>query len=272
MHNFEYRRALTLEAACKQLASQPESKPLAGGMSIVPIMRHRLAHPSGLVDLAGIVSLRGIEDVNGQIRIGAMATHYAVSKAAVVRSRIPALVQLASGIGDPLVRNRGTIGGSLAHNDPGACYPSSILALGATIHTSQRDIAADDFIVGMFTTALEPAEIITAVSLPIPLVAAYMKFINASSRFSIVGVFVARFADKVRIGITGAGHHAFRPSALEAALTADFTPESARNVIVPPDNLISDTNGSAQYRAELIPELTARAVAECLAGRPGAIV
>jgi len=171
-----------------------------------------------------------------------------------------------------LVRNRGTIGGSLAHNDPAACYPSSILALGATIHTDRRDIEADNFIVGTFTTALKPSEIIVAISFPPPDCAAYIKFINAASRFSIVGVFVARRRGAVRVGITGAGDYAFRCGPLEQALSAKFTPEAARAVRIPADGLNDDIHGSAEYRAHLIPELTARAVEHCLAGTPGAII
>ena len=170
------------------------------------------------------------------------------------------------------MRNRGTIGGSLAHNDPAACYPSSILALGATIHSNRRDIDADNFIIGTFTTALEPSEIIVAVSFPPPDCAAYIKFINAASRFSIVGVFVARRHGAVRVGITGAGHYAFRCGPIEQALSAKFTPETARAVGIPAAGLNDDIHGSAEYRAHLIPELTARAVEHCLAGTPGAII
>ncbi|MGI8525559.1 MAG: FAD binding domain-containing protein [Pseudolabrys sp.] len=272
MYAFDYERPTTLEAARKTLEGREESKPLAGGMSIVPVMRHRLAQPSALIDLGKIDSLKGIDEVHDQVRIGAMTTHYAVSKSDLVKNKIPALVQLAGGIGDPLVRNRGTIGGSLAHNDPAACYPSSILALGATIHTSKRDIEVDKFIVGTFTTALEEGEIIVAVSFPVPEQAAYIKFINSSSRFSIVGIFVGRRGDFVRVGVTGAGHYAFRCAPLENALSAKFTPDAARAVIIPPDGLNSDTNGSAEFRAHLVPELTARAVEHCLAGTPGAII
>ena len=272
MYAFEYRRPATLEDACKALDSLAESKPLAGGMSIVPVMRQRLASPAALIDLGRIDALKGIEVPNGRLRIGAMTTHFAVSRSELVRSKIPALAQLAGGIGDPLVRNRGTIGGSLAHNDPAACYPASVLALDATIHTDRRDIVADDFIVGTFSTALAPPEIIVAVSFPPPDAAAYIKFINASSRFSIVGVFVARSGGTVRVGVTGAGHHAFRCRPLEATLMMAFDPQAARAVRLPADELISDINGSAAFRAHVIPELAARAVEHCMAGTSGAIV
>jgi carbon-monoxide dehydrogenase medium subunit len=272
MHAFDYQRPVTLEEACKALDGLEDSKPLAGGMSIVPVMRHRLASPAALIDLGKIQALKAIVAEERGIRIGAMASHFSVTRSELVREKIPALVQLAGGIGDPLVRNRGTIGGSLAHNDPAACYPSSILALGATIHTNRREIKADEFIVSTFTTALEPTEVIVAVSFPQPETAAYIKFINASSRFSIVGVFVARRGRTVRVGVTGAGHRAFRCTPLEQALSAKFAPDVARAVEVSAADLISDTNGSSEYRACLIPELAGRAVEHCLAGTPGAIV
>jgi carbon-monoxide dehydrogenase medium subunit len=265
MYAFDYKRAATLEEARKALEGIAESKLLAGGMSIVPVLRYRLAQPSALIDLGKIEALRGVSEANNMVRIGAMTTHYAVARSEQVCSKIPALAQLAGGIGDPLVRNRGTIGGSLAHNDPAACYPSSILALGATIHTNRRDIDADNFIVGTFTTALEPSEIM-------PDCAAYIKFINAASRFSIVGVFIARRGGAVRVGITGAGDYAFRCGPIEQALSAKFTPEAARAVRIPAEGLNDDIHGSAEYRAHLIPELTARAVEHCLAGTPGAII
>ena len=272
MYAFDYTRPATLDEARKRLENSDESKLLAGGMSIVPVLRHRLARPSALIDLGKIDALKGISEADGNIRIGAMTSHFTVSKSELVKKTIPALAQLAGGIGDPLVRNRGTIGGSLAHNDPAACYPSSILALGATIHTNTRDIEADKFILGTFTTALEPGEIIVAVTFLPPSAAAYIKFINATSRFSIVGAFVARRGNTVRVGVTGAGHHAFRCTPLEQALSTKFTPDVARAVKIPADGLNSDTYGSADFRAHLIPELTARAVEHCLAGTPGAII
>jgi carbon-monoxide dehydrogenase medium subunit len=272
MHAFDYQRPTEINVAVEALKRSQASKPLAGGMSLVPVMRHRLANPSLLVDLGAIQALGLIEDVVGGVRIGATTTHFNVSRSDVVKKKIPAIVQLAGGIGDPLVRNRGTIGGSLAHNDPAACYPSAILGLGATIHTNTRDIPADEFIVGTFTTALEAAEIIVGVSFPQPDSAAYIKFINASSRFSIVGIFLSRRAGRVLVGITGAGHHAFRATPLEDALGKTFTPAAARAVRIPAERLLTDTNASAEYRAYLIPELAARAVEHCLAGTPGAIV
>ncbi len=272
MHAFQYRRPTALAEALAALAQAEEGKPLSGGMSLVPVLRHRLADLALLVDLGAIAALKTIEAVDGRLRIGATATHVTVAASDLVQGKIPALAQLAGGIGDPLVRNRGTIGGSLAHADPAACYPSAILALGATIHTDRRDIPADDFIRGPFTTALAHGELIVGVSFPQPDAAAYMKFINASSRFAIAGVFVARRQGKVRVGVTGAGPHAFRAAELEAALTRDFTPAAARAVKMPADRLVGDLNGSPAYRAALIPELAARAVDCCAAGSPGAIV
>jgi carbon-monoxide dehydrogenase medium subunit len=271
MYEFDYTRPTSLQSALEALRGE-DVKPIAGGMSIVPVMRHRLARAEALVDLSRIHELKGISEEPSAIRIGAMTNHFTVSRSDIVRAKIPALVQLAGGIGDPLVRNRGTIGGSISHNDPAACYPSSILALGATIHTSKRSVAADDFITGTFSTVLEDGELVVAVSFPVPEQAAYIKFINSSSRFSIVGVFLARHRTGVRVGITGAGHRAFRASALERALNEAFKPDKARSVAISPDALLSDIHGSAEYRAHLIPELTARAVEHCIAGTPGAIV
>lgn len=272
MYDFEYQRPSTLKEAIEALEKYQDGKPLAGGMSIVPVMRHRLAQPAALIDLNRVEELKGISEDAGRLRIGAMTNHYSVARSDLVKARLPALAQLAGGIGDPLVRNRGTIGGSLSHNDPAACYPSSVLGLGATVHTNKRDIPADEFIVATFTTALTDNEIITAVSFPIPIQAAYIKFINSSSRFSIVGIFLARTAGGVRIGVTGAGHHAFRPSVLERVLSMNFSPDAARAVNIPSEGLISDLHGTAEYRAYLIAELAARAVEHCLAGTPGAIM
>jgi len=272
MYAFDYRRPASLSETLAYLREKPDAKPIAGGMSLVPLMRHRMADPAALVDLAAIADLKRIEASADGLLIGAMVNHFTVSQSEAVKLCIPAIAQLAGGIGDPLVRNRGTIGGSLAHADPAACYPSAILALDAVIETSARAIPADDFITGMFSTALKPDEIITAVRFRRPDAAAYMKFINASSRFSIVGVFLSRFGNGVRVGVTGAGQHAFRPRALEEALSAEFSPDAARRVAISPDGLISDINGSAEYRAHLIAELAARAVTECQAGRAGAIL
>ncbi len=261
MYEFEYSRPKSVDDAVA-LLHRDGSKLLGGGMSIVPVMRHRLARPSMLVDLGAIAALKKIEVEGDRLWIGGGATHYAVSTSPIVQRCIPALCKLAGGIGDPLVRNRGTIGGSLAHNDPAACYPSALLALNGTVNTNRRKIAADDFILGTFQTALEPAEIIVGVSFPKIDTAAYVKFANLSSRFSIVGVFLARTGREVRIGITGAGHHAFRARDLERALTDNFSAAVARAMRVSARDLLTDIHASAEYRAHLIPELTARAVEE----------
>ena len=265
MYPFAYHRPDTLAAAVELLRRSEDGKLLAGGMSLVPVMRHRLARPSALIDLAGIVGLDAIEARDDILWLGATATHFSVSRAPLVQRAIPALARLAGGIGDPLVRNRGTIGGSLANNDPAACYPSAILALGAAIRTSERTIAADDFILGSFQTALAPTEVILGVSFSRADAAAYVKFANPASRFSIVGVFVARRGRQVRIGVTGAGPRAFRPRDLERALTEHFLPAAAREVAFSAGDLISDIHASAEYRAHLIPELTAQAVEACVA-------
>lgn len=260
MHNTSYMRASGTEDAASKLADGGQL--LAGGMTLLPTMKQRLASPETLVDLADC-GLAGIEDTGDAIKIGAMTRHVDVAESAVVQSAIPALAALAGGIGDRQVRNRGTIGGSIANNDPSACYPSAALALDATIHTNSRDIAADDFFVGMFETALEEDEIITAISFPKPAAAAYAKFPNPASRYAMVGVFVAK-GDSVRVAVTGAGEDGvFRHAGLEAALTSSFAPESVEPVTVSGDEMISDMHAASDYRAHLVKEMTRRAVAAC---------
>jgi carbon-monoxide dehydrogenase medium subunit len=224
-------------------------------------MKLGLAAPESLVDLGQIAELKGISVSGNVVKIGAMTTHAAVAASADVQRAIPALADLASHIGDRQVRNRGTLGGSLANNDPAACYPAAVLGLGATVHTSSRTIAADDFFQGLFTTALQDGELITAVSFPIPKAAGWQKFKQPASRFSLVGVFVARFDAGVRVAVTGAGPGVFRCSELEQALARDWSAAAARGVKVSADGLNSDLHGTAEYRAALIPELAARAVA-----------
>lgn len=227
----------------------------------MPSVRLGLLSPTGWIDLGGIAELRGVRVDGNAIVIGAMTTHAEVAASKDVQSRIPALADLAGGIGDRQVRNRGTIGGSLANNDPAACYPAGVLALGATIQTDRRAIAADDFFKGLFETALQPGEVITSVKFPVPEKAAYVKFRQPASRFAIVGVFVAKAASGVRVAVTGAGPCAFRVKALEDKLTAKFAPESCAGVTVPASGLNSDIHGSAEYRAHLIGVLSQRAVA-----------
>jgi carbon-monoxide dehydrogenase medium subunit len=261
MHHTHYHRPASVAEAVKLLAEHPDDKVLAGGQSTLPSIKLGLLAPEGFIDLAGVGELKGIKVEGASLRIGAMTTHDAVARSQEVQSMIPALATLASGIGDRAVRNRGTLGGSLANSDPAACYPAGVLGLGATIHTDRRQIAADDYFKGLYETALAAGELITAVSFPKPEKAAWIKFRQPASRFSIVGVFVAKTAGGVRVAVTGAGPCAFRVKSLEDKLNAKFAPESCDGVTIPPDGLNSDLHGSAAYRAHLIGVLTKRAVA-----------
>ncbi|MDR2297465.1 MAG: xanthine dehydrogenase family protein subunit M [Comamonas sp.] len=237
---------------------------LAGGQSLIPSMKLRLAQPGAIVDLNGVVELAGIRVSGAQVEIGAMTRHADVAASREVQAAIPALAQLAGGIGDRQVRARGTIGGSLANNDPAACYPSAVLGLGATVVTNLREIAADDFFQGMYTTALQEGELITAVRFPVPRAAAYLKFKQPASRFALVGVFVAQTAQGVRVAITGAGLSVFRHQGLEAALNQSFTAASAAGVMIDDSELNSDLHASARYRAQLISVQAQRAVTQML--------
>src|SRR5215472_345682 len=218
MYDFQYQRPSSIADAVKALKASDEAKLVAGGMTLIPTLKQRLAKPSALVDLGALKDLVGIKVAGGTVTIGAMTTHFAVSISADVKKAIPALAHLASHIGDPAVRNRGTLGGSISNNDPAADYPSAVVALNATVITNKRKIAADEFFTGMFETALQAGEIVTAVSFPIPEKAAYMKFPNPASRYAIVGVFVAKHKDGVRVAVTGAGPCVFRQKDMEAAL------------------------------------------------------
>jgi aerobic carbon-monoxide dehydrogenase medium subunit len=260
MYAFEYQRAKSVADAAAALA-KTGGKALAGGQSLVGAMKLRLANPGTLVDIAGIAELKGIRQDGAAVVIGAMSTHADVASSAVVKKAIPALAALAEGIGDRQVRNRGTIGGSLANNDPAADYPAAVLALGATVQTNKRKIAADEFFKGMYETALGADEIITAVSFPVPKKAAYVKFPNPASRFALVGVFVAQTQGGVRVAVTGAAAHVHRATAIENALANNFTPDAAKAVKIPADHLNADLHGSAEYRAHLVSVLASRAVA-----------
>ena len=260
MYAFEYQRAKSVADAAAALA-KTGGKALAGGQSLVGAMKLRLANPGTVVDIGGIAELKGIKVDGPSVVIGAMTTHADVASSAAVRKAIPALAALAEGIGDRQVRNRGTIGGSIANNDPAADYPAAVVALGATVQTNKRKITADEFFKGMYETALGADEIITSVSFPVPKKAAYVKFPNPASRFALVGVFVAQAQDGVRVAVTGAASHVHRASALEAALTKSFTPDAAKAVKIPADHLNNDLHGSAEYRAHLVSVLAARAVA-----------
>ncbi|MBC7377705.1 MAG: xanthine dehydrogenase family protein subunit M [Burkholderiaceae bacterium] len=263
MYAFTYERPTTAADAAKLAAGG--AKVLAGGQTLLASMKLRLSDPGKLVDLAGIKDLTGVKKEGNALVIGAMTRHADVATNADVLASIPALADLAPHIGDRQVRAMGTIGGSVANNDPSACYPSALLALGATIITTQRKITADDFFQGMFTTALKDDELITGVSFPIPKKAAYMKFKQPASRFALIGVFVAQTDGGARVAVTGGGNGVFRHKGLEDALTKSFTPAAAAAVKVDDSDLSSDIHASAAYRANLINVQTQRAVAKALA-------
>ena len=261
MYDFTYHRPDSLEEAVSKLSGATEGKLMGGGMTLIPTLKQRLAHPSDLVDLKGISSLRGIKEEGGAIVIGAMMTHAEVAGSAVVKSKIPALAALAESIGDPQVRNRGTIGGSIANNDPAADYPAAVVGLGATVRTNKREIAADDFFTGLFETTLEDGEIITAVAFPVPDKAGYAKFPNPASRYAIVGVMAAQGPGGTRVAVTGAGPCVFRDSEMEAALANKFSADALSESSASVEDLNGDIHASAEYRAHLIGVMAKRAVA-----------
>ncbi|MEN9539708.1 MAG: Carbon monoxide dehydrogenase medium chain [Pseudomonadota bacterium] len=263
MYSFTLERPASTADASQQAKSG--GRYLAGGQTLLASMKLRLANPDKLVDLSGIQGLAGIRKDGNALVIGAMTRHIDVANSADVKSSIPALADLAAHIGDRQVRAMGTIGGSVANNDPAACYPSALLGLGATVHTTGRTIAADDFFQGMFATALQDGELITGVSFPVPKKACYMKFVQPASRFALVGVFVAQTGSGVRVAVTGAGNGVFRHAGLEAALNASFTVGSAAAVKIDASGLNSDIHATAAYRANLISVQTQRAVAKMLA-------
>ncbi len=259
MYDFTYHKPRSVAEAAK-LASG-EAKLLAGGMTLIPTLKQRLARPDALVDISGLGDLKSIKVEGSTVTLGAMTTHAEVAHSAAVKNAIPALAQLAEGIGDPQVRNRGTIGGSIANNDPAADYPAACIALGATIHTNSRKLAAEEFFTGMFETALKPGEVVTAVGFPVPEKAAYSKFPNPASRYAIVGVFVAKAKDGVRVGVTGAGPGVFRQKAMEKALSAKFAQSALDGIKVEAKGLNSDIHASSEYRAHLVGVMAKRAVA-----------
>ena len=266
MYAFTYHRPTTVRQAINLLAKNEDAKLLAGGHTLLPIMKLRLASPAHLIDLSRIDGLSGIELKGRSIVIGAMTRHAEVATSEIVRENLPALAALAHMIGDPAVRNRGTIGGSIANNDPTADYPAACLGLGATIITSKRRIKADEFFKGLFETALEPDEIITKVMFPLVKKAAYEKFRNQASRYALVGVFASKRGPEIRVAVTGAGANGvFRITAFEEALKKRFSPKSLEGLTVAPDGLSGDIHGSAEYRAHLIGVLARRAVAKATA-------
>ncbi|KAA2215007.1 FAD binding domain-containing protein [Teichococcus oryzae] len=262
MYDFQYHKPATIADAVKLLAADPEARPVSGGMTLLPALKHRLNKPTSLIDLSGIAELRGVRREGDAIVIGGMTTHYEVATHPQILAAIPALARMAATIGDTQVRNRGTIGGSLANNDPAADYPAAALALRATIITDRRRIPADEFFLGMFTTALEADELVTGISFPIPEKAGYAKLRNPASRYSMTGVFVAKGPHGVGVGVNGAGPCAFRQAEMEAALSANWSVDAVANVKQSPDDLNSDIHGSAAYRANLVTVMAKRAVAD----------
>lgn len=266
MRAFEYQRPESLRDASAALGAGTDTRPLAGGMTLIPAMKMRLSTPETVVDLGGLGELRGIRVSSSGIAIGAMTKHAEVAGSSEVRAAIPALAALAGGIGDPQVRNRGTVGGSIANNDPAADYPAAVLALDATVKTTMRSIPAAEFFTGMFETALKPGEIITEVVFPLPVAAAYEKFRSNASRYALVGVFVARSAAGTRVAVTGAASRVFRATHLERALDEKFSAEALAKVRFPSEGLNSDLHADAEYRAHLIGVLAQRAVAKLASG------
>lgn len=262
MYTFHYSKATSAANATTQVSGKADAKFLAGGQSLIAAMKLRFAQPSDLVDLSGAADLKGIAVQSDKIVIGAMTTHAEVAAHAGLRGKCAALAALAEGIGDRQVRNRGTIGGSLANNDPAADWPAAVLAMNATVVTTSRRIAADEFFKGLYETALKPGELITAVEFPIPARAGYAKFKQPASRFALVGVFVAATASGVRVAATGASQSGvLRVKALEDALAKSWSADAARAVKIPAEGLNSDLHGSAAYRAHLVPVMAGRAVA-----------
>jgi carbon-monoxide dehydrogenase medium subunit len=264
MYQFNYHKPATLEDAARLFAEADDGFYLSGGQTLIPTLKQRLASPSDLIDLSGIESLRGVDVADGVVSVGAFTRHAEVAGSSAVAEALPVLAELAGLIGDAQVRNLGTLGGSVANSDPAADYPAAVLGLGATLHTQNRAIAADDYFKDLFETALEEGEILTRIDFPIPDRAAYRKFPNPASRYAVAGVLVADFGGSIRVGVTGAGPCAFRATAMETALNSDLRPEVARATAVAADNLNSDMHASAEYRANLVQVMAERAVSDLL--------
>ena len=267
MHTFEYHRPATLKDAVAILKKTDNARPLAGGQSLTPALKMRLSQAPALVDLSAIEELRTIKLEAAVLTIGAGMRHSEVAESKDVKIGLPVLAKLAAHIGDRQVRNMGTLGGSLANNDPAADYPAAVLGLGATIHTNRRSLPADKFFIGIYETALKPGEIITSVEFPLPKRAAYIKLKNPASRFALVGVFVAEGGGHVRVAVTGAANSVFRLKDMEKKLGEKFAPEAIAKVKVSADKLNSDLHADADYRAHLISVLAQRAVGEALGGK-----
>ena len=260
MYDFAYHRPKTLAEATAALKGKDEARAMSGGMTLIPTLKQRLAKPSDVVDLNGIKELAGIKADGSSVTVGGMTRHFDVSVSPDVKKVVPALAYLAGHIGDPAVRNRGTMGGSVANNDPAADYPAAVLGLNATITTNSRTIKADDFFKGLFETALEDGELVTGITFPKADKAGYMKFPNPASRYAMVGVFVAKTGNTVRVAVTGAGPCVFRVKAMEDALAKNFSSDAIKDIKVPADGLNSDIHGSAEYRAHLVNVMASRAV------------
>lgn len=263
MYETSYHRAGSVADASALMAKAEDGKFLSGGQTLIPTMKQRLAAPTDLIDLRNIDEMKGISDEGGSITIGAATTHSDVATSDIVKSRIPGLATLAAGIGDPAVRHMGTIGGSIANNDPAADYPSALVALGATVKTNKRSLSAEDFFTGMFETALEEDEIVTSVSFPVPEKSAYAKYPNPASRYAMAGVFVVKTGDGgVRVAVTGAGQDGvFRMGEMENALAGTWSPDAVAGISVDAGGLLSDIHGSSEYRANLVTVMAKRAVA-----------
>ena len=261
MYNFNFHQPRSVDEALRALSAASNGTLMSGGMTLIPALKQRLANPSDVIELSQIADLNGISESGGAIVIGATTTHGEVAASQTVHGKIPTLASLAEGIGDPQVRARGTIGGSIANNDPAADYPAALVGLGATVKTNKREIAADNFFTDLFETALEEDEIVTAVSFPVPSQAGYAKFANPASRYAIVGVMASQGPGGTRVAVTGAGPCVFRIAQMERALEGNFTPAAIDGITVPADNLNSDIHASAEYRAHLIGVMAKRAVA-----------
>lgn len=260
MRDFRYHHPATLAAALEIHNDSADPRYLAGGQTLIPVLKLRLDAPSDLIDLSGVPGVAGIAEDDGAISVGAMTRHADVAASQLVRTRMPAVAALAGAIGDPLVRNMGTIGGSLANNDPAADWPAAVMGLDATVHTDRRAIAADDFFTGMFETALEEGELITRITFPVPEKAGYARFPNPASRYPLVGVFTARTSTGVRVAVTGAAPSIFRVSEMEQALEGGYEASRLRSITVDPEDLNGDIHASSEYRAHLIRIMAQRAV------------
>ena len=262
MYDFAYHKPSSVADAVKLLSADPDARPISGGQTLLPALKHRLNKPTSLVDLTGISELKGIRREGDKITVGALSRHVEVENNPDIKSAIPALAWMAGHLGDVQVRNRGTMGGSVANNDPAADDPAAVLGLGATLVTDKRRIAADDFFQGMFTTALEPGELLVALEFPIPEKAGYAKMRNPASRYVMAGVFVVKTKDGVRVAVNGAGPGVFRQTEMEQALSANWSPDAVANIRQSPEGLNGDIHGSPEYRAHLVTVMAKRAVSE----------